>query len=68
MKGPFFGVWPICRKEFTHLVRDPGTLVFALVLPLIQMLLFGFAVDTNVRQIPTIVYDQSRTQSSRACR
>ncbi|SEG24044.1 ABC-2 type transport system permease protein [Bryocella elongata] len=66
MNGLFFGVGPICRKEFTHLVRDPGTLVFALVLPLIQMLLFGFAVDTNVRQIPTIVYDQSRTQPSRA--
>jgi ABC-2 type transport system permease protein len=61
----FYGLWPVCRKEFTHIVRDPGTLFFALVIPLIQLFLFGFAVDTNVRQIPTVVLDQSHTQQSR---
>jgi len=65
MNGLFFGLWPICRKEFTHLVRDPGTLFFALLLPLVQLLMFGYAVDTNVRQITTAVLDESQTQESR---
>lgn len=65
MSGLFFGLWPICRKEFTHIVRDPGTLFFALLLPLIQLFMFGYAVDTNVRQITTAVRDESKTQESR---
>jgi ABC-2 type transport system permease protein len=65
MSEPFYGLWPICRKEFTHIVRDPGTLFFAILIPLIQLFLFGFAVDTNVRQIPTAVLDESHTQESR---
>jgi ABC-2 type transport system permease protein len=65
MNALFYGLWPICRKEFTHIVRDPGTLFFALVIPLIQLFLFGFAVDTNIRQIPTAVLDESQTQQSR---
>jgi ABC-2 type transport system permease protein len=69
MKAPFpalfRGLMPICRKEFLHIVRDPGTLVFALALPILQLFLFGFAVDTNIRQVATVVLDESRTQESR---
>jgi ABC-2 type transport system permease protein len=65
MNSLFYGLWPVCRKEFTHIVRDPGTLFFALLIPLIQLFLFGFAVDTNIRQIPTVVFDESHTQQSR---
>ncbi len=62
--NPFSGAWPVCRKEFTHISRDPATLFFALFLPIMQLLLFGFAIDTNIRQIPTIVLDEARTQES----
>src|SRR5260370_22749289 len=65
MKTLFYGLWPVCRKEFTHIVRDPGTLFFALLLPLLQLFLFGYAVDTNVRQVRTAVLDESHTQESR---
>ena len=65
MKQLFYGLAPVCRKEFVHIVRDPGTLFFALMIPVLQLFLFGFAVDTNVRQIPTVVFDESRTQESR---
>lgn len=65
MNDMFRGLVPICRKEFLHIVRDRGTLAFALLLPMIQLLLFGFAIDTNVRQIPTVVLDESHTQESR---
>ena len=65
MNGMFFGLRPVCRKEFTHIVRDPSTLFFALLIPLLQLFLFGYAVDTNVRQVPTVVFDESQTQQSR---
>lgn len=66
MKALFRGLVPVCRKEFLHIVRDPGTLFFALVIPMLQLFLFGFAIDTNVRQVSTVVYDESQTQDSRA--
>jgi ABC-2 type transport system permease protein len=65
MKHLFRGLIPICRKECLHIVRDRGTLFFALLIPMLQLFLFGFAVDTNVRQIPTVVFDESHTQESR---
>src|SRR6478735_1597796 len=65
MKTLFHGLVPVCRKEFLHIIRDPGTLFFALLIPMLQLFLFGFAVDTNVRQIATVVLDESRTQESR---
>jgi ABC-2 type transport system permease protein len=65
MSQPFRGLIPIYRKEVLHIVRDPGTLFFALVIPMLQLFLFGFAIDTNIRQIPTVVFDESQTQASR---
>ena len=65
MRHLFHGLVPVCRKEFLHIVRDSGTLFFALLIPMLQLLLFGFAIDTNVRQIPTVVFDESQTQESR---
>jgi ABC-2 type transport system permease protein len=65
MSQPFRGLIPICRKEYLHIIRDPGTLFFALLIPMLQLFLFGFAIDTNIRQIPTVVLDESRTQASR---
>lgn len=61
----FRGLMPVCRKEFLHVTRDRGTLFFALLIPILQLFLFGFAVDTNVRQVPTVVLDDSHTQESR---
>ncbi len=53
------------RKEFIQLRRDPGTLVMILGIPAMQLLLFGFAVRTEVHHLPTVVLDQSRTPESR---
>jgi ABC-2 type transport system permease protein len=65
-RNAFFGLRPVARKEFTHILRDPTTLFFALLIPILQLFLFGYAVDTNVRQIPTVIFDQSQTQQSRS--
>lgn len=65
LRALFRGLMPVCRKEFLHVARDRGTLFFALLIPILQLFLFGFAVDTNVRQVPTVVLDDSHTQESR---
>lgn len=58
-------LWPMVRKEFIQLRRDPGTLGMILGVPAMQLLLFGFAVRTEVRHLATVVLDQSRTPESR---
>ena len=45
IKGLFYGLVPVCRKEFLHVTRDPGTLFFALLIPmLLHFLNNGLAV------------------------
>ncbi len=55
----------VARKEFLHMLRDPGTLFFALAIPVVELIMLGFAIDTNVRHVRTVVYDacQSRTRA-----
>jgi ABC-2 type transport system permease protein len=57
----------VFRKEFLHIRRDAGTLRIALVLPLMQLVLFGF-VDQTVRDLPTAIVDQDRSEESRLFR
>jgi ABC-2 type transport system permease protein len=45
------------RKETLHLLRDRQTLAILLLLPVVQVLIFGFAVRTDVREIPLIIVD-----------
>lgn len=55
----------IIIKEFVQLARDPRTLAMVLLMPVMQLLLFGYAITTEVEHLPTIVLDQSRSQESR---
>jgi ABC-2 type transport system permease protein len=55
----------VAGKEVWHILRDPATLFFALMLPVFELLVLGYAIDTNVRHIRTLVLDQARTQESR---
>jgi ABC-2 type transport system permease protein len=54
------------NKEFVQMRRDPATLRLMLAVPVMQLLIFGFAIRTDVRHLPTVVFDQSHTQESRA--
>jgi len=58
--------WPMLRKEFIQMRRDRLTLALMVGVPAIQLLLFGFAIQTEVRNLPTVVFDESRTSESRA--
>ncbi len=55
----------VAWKELRQLRRDRMTLGMMIVLPLMQLLLFGYAINTDVRHIPTVVFDQDRTAASR---
>ena len=55
----------ICWKEFIQLRRDRPTFAMMVGLPVMQLLLFGYAINTDVRNIPTVVFDPDRSVESR---
>ena len=55
----------IIRKEFVQLLRDPRTLALAVVIPIVQLFLLGYAATSDVRNISLAVWDQSRSPESR---
>src|SRR5271157_3988474 len=55
----------IFHKEGRHIVRDPLSLAMALALPVLLLILFGYALTLDVDRIPTAVYDMDHTQQSR---
>lgn len=56
----------VLHKELLQMRRDKMTLALVFMLPLVQLLLFGFAIQTEVKHISTVVFDQSLTGESRA--
>ena len=64
----FFGLMAILLKEFSHIRRQPSTLFFMLVVPVMQTLIFGYAINTEIENIPTIVYDLDGRQEARDLR
>ncbi len=47
------------QKEFLYILRDPVTMLILLVMPIIMMLLFGFAITTEVKDTKLAIYDPS---------
>jgi ribosome-dependent ATPase len=62
---PTHGFWAIFLKEFSHIRREPATLFFMFVIPVFQTLIFGFAIQTEIENIPTVVYDLDGRHRSR---
>lgn len=52
-------------KEFIQMRRDRLTFAMMVVMPILQLLLFGFAINTDVKHLSTIVFDQSLQQEGR---
>lgn len=55
----------IAWKELLQLRRDRMTLAMMVMIPVVQLVLFGYAVDTDVRHAPTVIYDQDQSRASR---
>ncbi len=61
----FLRTFSIARKEMLHIVRDPQTLFFTIFVPVMELFMLGYAIDTNVRNVRTVAVDLNGTQQSR---
>lgn len=59
-------LFAIMQKEVRQLRRDRLTLAMVLGIPVLQLLLFGFAINLDVRDLPAAIADESNTSASRA--
>lgn len=57
---------PMLKKEFIQMRRDRLTFALMVGIPIIQLILFGYAIRTEVRHLPTVVLDESRSSESRS--
>ncbi|HHY80133.1 MAG TPA: ABC transporter permease [Thermoanaerobacter sp.] len=58
-------LFAIIKKEIIHIKRDRISLIISFIMPITMLLLFGYAVATEVEHIPMAVFDQSKTYESR---
>lgn len=65
MNNVFRGFGAVFYKESLHIRRDFSTLFFSLIIPVLQMFLLGYGIDTNIRQINTVIYNADGRQESR---
>lgn len=65
MKLSMARIQAIMNKELVQLKRDKMTFGMVIMIPLVQLLLFAFAINTNIRHIPVGIVDQSQTALSR---
>ncbi len=65
MKTSLMRIQAIITKELLQLSRDRMTFAMVIMIPLVQLLLFAFAINTNVRNIPVGLVDHSQTSLSR---
>lgn len=59
-------IWAVIQKEFIQTFRDMGTLLIEISIPVIQLILFGYAINMAVDHVPMVVADQSLDAASRA--
>jgi ABC-2 type transport system permease protein len=62
---PFRGLGAILFKEFIVVWRDPMTLFFMFFPPLVEMIAFGYALDTDVKHMALVILNEDRTVGSR---
>ena len=64
-RKPFRGLGAILFKEFIIVWRDPMTLFFMFFPPLVEMIAFGYALDTDVKHMALVIFNEDRTVESR---
>ena len=52
----------LIKKEMIHMLRDPRTLIFIFLMPILQLVLLGYANNTEIRNVPTVVFNQDNEQ------
>ena len=56
--------WAISRKELIHIRRDPISLLQIILLPVVLLLLYGYALTFDIKNVTMAIYDQERSQLS----
>ena len=56
--------WAICRKELIHIRRDPASLIQVILIPVVLLLINGYALTFDLKEIPLAVYNLDRSRSS----
>ncbi len=56
----------LIKKEITHMLRDPRTLIFVFLMPILQLVLLGYANSTDIKNVPTVIFNQDNSPASRA--
>lgn len=64
LRGSAIRVRALMVKEFRHLLRDRRVLATVLMMPIVQLLLFSYAISFDVRNVPTMVVDQDHSAAS----
>ncbi|MDD5136147.1 MAG: ABC transporter permease [Candidatus Omnitrophica bacterium] len=54
----------VCNKEFIQIMRDPRSLALGIVIPIILIVLFGYALSLDIENVPMAVWDQDNTKTS----
>ena len=61
------GFWSFVKKETLHILRDPRTMLIVLGMPVVQLLLFGFAISTEVNNIDVAIVAPHPSEAVRQC-
>ncbi|HNY86252.1 MAG TPA: ABC transporter permease [Candidatus Hydrogenedentes bacterium] len=61
----FRGLAAVVYKETRHILRDPRTLFLILLIPCLELIVFGYAVNLDVKHIPTVVFDLDGRRGAR---
>ena len=61
----FKRIYAVAHKEMLHVVRDPRSLGMAIAIPMLLLVLFGYALTLDVDNVPLVVWDQDETPASR---
>jgi ABC-2 type transport system permease protein len=56
--------WAVFRKEVIHIRRDPFSLLQIILMPIIMLLLYGYALTFDIKNVTIAIYDQERSQLS----
>ena len=59
------GAWGLIIKEFYHIIRDKRTLFILLAMPIVQILIFGFALTNEVKNSSIAIFDQAKDNASK---
>ena len=55
----------IAHKEFLHIIRDRRTLMLIVLMPMMQLTIYGYAINTDVKHLATVLYDEDQSPMSR---